>query len=293
MTLNKEILGQCEELMKKGSSSFHKAFAGLPSPRREAVHVIYAFCRMIDDSVDEQERSPYSIYELRRNFRGLETAEGHFIWPALRWLFAGFPMLTPEPFLLQMEGQIRDLSFTHYETMEQLESYCYLVAGTVGEMLLPVLRDDANEEAQAAGIALGIGMQLVNIIRDVGEDLGKGRRYVPLEVMLRHGYSQDDLEQGLVNEQFIEVLGTLKAEAILWFEKGLAHVETYPPESGMAVELAAAFYAGILESVAAAGYDVFRRRAYVSDEAKLQMFVRTAARYASRLGAVQSKAGVL
>ncbi|UQZ33903.1 hypothetical protein C2I18_10425 [Paenibacillus sp. PK3_47] len=290
--MNKEILGQCEELMKKGSSSFHKAFAGLPSPRREAVHVIYAFCRMIDDSVDEPERSPYSIYELRRHFNELETAGGHFIWPALRWLFAGFPQLDREPFLLQMEGQIRDLSFTHYDTMEQLESYCYLVAGTVGEMLLPVLRDDANEDARTAGIALGIGMQIVNIIRDVGEDLGKGRRYVPLQLMLRHGYSQSDLESGLVNGAFVGLLQELRAEALHWFEKGLAHVETYPPESGMAVELAAAFYAGILDSVAAAGYDVFRGRAYVSDEAKLQMFMRTAARYASRLEEGSSKAGV-
>jgi phytoene synthase len=290
--MNKEILGQCEELMKAGSSSFHKAFAGLPSPRREAVHVIYAFCRMIDDSVDEPERSPYTIYELRHHFQRLETADGHFIWPALRWLFAGFPQLTREPFLLQMEGQIRDLSFTHYETLEQLESYCYLVAGTVGEMLLPVLRDDADEEAQTAGIALGIGMQFVNIIRDVGEDHGKGRRYVPSELMRKYGYSQKDLERRLVNGKFIDVLEALRAEALGWFEKGLAHVETYPPESGMAVELAAAFYAGILDAVAAAGYDVFRTRAYVSDEAKLQMFMRTAARYASRLEGAQSKAGV-
>lgn len=291
--MNKEILKPCEELMKKGSSSFHKAFAGLPSPRREAVHVIYAFCRMIDDSVDEPERSPYTIYELRRHFNALETAEGHFIWPALRWLFASFPMLEREPFLLQMEGQIRDLSFTHYETLEQLEGYCYLVAGTVGEMLLPVLRDDANEEAQTAGIALGIGMQLVNIIRDVGEDLAKGRRYVPLELMQIHGYSQSDLECGLVNGAFVNVLEALRAQALVWFEQGLAHVETYPPESGMAVELAAAFYGGILDAVAAAGYDVFRNRAYVSDEAKLRMFMTTAARYASRLGGEKSKAGVV
>ncbi len=279
--MKEDVLQKCEEMIRIGSSSFYRAFDGLPSPRREAVHVIYAFCRIIDDSVDEPEKSPFTIHELRNQFQDLEQTDGHFIWPALRWLFRSFPQLGKEPFLLQMEGQLTDLSFTHYETMEQLETYCYLVAGTVGEMLLPVLREDGSEEAQAAGIALGIGMQFVNIIRDVGEDLGRGRRYLPLEVMKKHGYSQQELEKGVVNKPFIAVLQELKENALYWFEKGLENLDTYPPESGMAVELAAAFYAGILDAVAASDYDVFRSRAYVSDEAKLQMYRRTAARYAS------------
>lgn len=78
--MDERILQQCEELMKKGSTSFHKAFDVLPSPRREAVHVIYAFCRIIDDSVDEPEGAPYSIHELREHFMNLEQADGHFIW---------------------------------------------------------------------------------------------------------------------------------------------------------------------------------------------------------------------
>ncbi|NQX47129.1 phytoene/squalene synthase family protein [Paenibacillus tritici] len=278
--MNERILQQCEELMKRGSTSFHKAFDVLPSPRREAVHVIYAFCRIIDDSVDEPEHSPYSIHELRAHFRNLETAEGHFIWPALRWLFSSFPQLQREPFHLQMEGQLRDLSFTQYDTMEQLQDYCYLVAGTVGEMLLPVLRDDQSEAARTAGIALGIGMQLVNIIRDVGEDLRRGRRYVPLEVMGRHGYSQRELEDGEVNPRFIAVIQELKTEALGWFHQGLENVHTYPLESGLAIELAASFYAAILDAVEADGYDVFHKRSYVSDEAKLQLFQRTVVRYA-------------
>ncbi|MEO3943867.1 phytoene/squalene synthase family protein [Gorillibacterium sp. CAU 1737] len=274
------VLYKCEEMIRVGSSSFYRAFDGLPSPNKQAVHVIYAFCRLIDDSVDEPEKSPYSIHELRSLFLSLEQAEGHFIWPVLRWLFATFPHLKPEPFLAQMEGQLRDLSFTHYETMEQLEEYCYLVAGTVGEMLLPVLREDDTEEARIAGIALGKGMQIVNIIRDVGEDRERGRRYLPLELLARHGYSEQELEEGIVNDAFVAMLQELKQTALRWFREGLANVDTYPPASGMAVELAAAFYAAILDEVEAGGCDVFRRRAIVSDEAKLRMFQRTAVRYA-------------
>ncbi|MFC3747498.1 phytoene/squalene synthase family protein [Paenibacillus sp. GCM10012306] len=285
------VLQQCEEMIKQGSSSFYKAFAGLPSPRREAVHVIYAFCRLIDDSVDEPDKSPYSIHELREHFLHLEQAEGHFIWPAIRWLFRSFPQLKKEPFLLQMEGQLKDLVFTHYDTLEQLESYCYLVAGTVGEMLLPVLRDDGGDGVRASGIALGIGMQFVNIIRDVGEDLERRRRYIPLEVMERHRYSEKELAQGVVNDRFIAVLQELREVALGWFQRGLENIETYPPASGLAVELAAAYYAGILDSVAAGGYDVFRRRAYVSDESKMLIFQRTLARYALILGEQETAAG--
>ncbi|WP_405104893.1 phytoene/squalene synthase family protein [Paenibacillus sp. FSL K6-1217] len=284
--MDERILQQCEELMKRGSTSFHKAFDVLPSPRREAVHVIYAFCRIIDDSVDEPEDSPYSIHELREHFMNLEQADGHFIWPALRWLFSSFPQLQREPFFLQMEGQLRDLTFTAYDTMEQLKGYCYLVAGTVGEMLLPVLRDDQSEAARTAGIALGIGMQLVNIIRDVGEDLRRGRRYVPLEVMDRHGYTRQELENGEVNPQFTAVIQELRTEALDWFRQGLENVHTYPLESGLAIELAASFYAAILDAVEADGYDVFRKRSYVSDEAKLQLFQRTVVRYAGVRAAV-------
>lgn len=274
-----EILRKCEEMIQGRSSSFYMAFQGLPSPRREAVHVIYAFCRMIDDSVDEPGRSPYGIHELRTLFLNLERAEGHFIWPALRWLFAEFPGLEQEPFLLQMEGQTGDLTFTHYLTMTELRRYCYLVAGTVGEMLLPVLRKDGGAEAREAGIALGIGMQLVNIIRDVGEDLERGRRYVPLELMNKHGYTQQELEQGIVNSRFRAVLEELRTEALRSFRIGLGNIGSYPPESGMAVELAAAFYSAILDDVEAGGYDVFRRRAFVSDAAKLNMLRLVSQRY--------------
>ncbi|WP_151733700.1 phytoene/squalene synthase family protein ['Paenibacillus yunnanensis' Narsing Rao et al. 2020] len=277
--MDKQSLQQCEELMKRASSSFYRAFSVLPSPRREAVHVIYAFCRMIDDSVDEPQHSPYTIHELRKLFGDLDTADGHFIWPALRWLFSSFPQLGREPFLLQMEGQLRDLTFTHYETMDQLEQYCYLVAGTVGEMLLPVLREDTDGEAQSAGIALGIGMQLVNIIRDVGEDLERGRRYLPMELMVKHGYSQKELERHEVNEGFIQTIEDLARQARGWFDKGLANLDSYPPDSAIAVELAVHFYAAIIEAAASAGYNVFKRRVYVSDRAKLQMLRKTVARY--------------
>ncbi|RAW15787.1 MULTISPECIES: phytoene/squalene synthase family protein [Paenibacillus] len=277
--MNEAILNKCEELMQKGSSSFYQAFRGLPSPRREAVYVIYAFCRMIDDSVDEPEQSPYTIHDIRNLFNQLEEAEGHFIWPALRWLFISFPHLDKGPFFRQMDGQLTDLKVTHYTTMEELEQYCYLVAGTVGEMLLPVLRDDDGTDVAMNGIALGKGMQIVNIIRDVGEDRARARRYVPLELMEKHGYSEQDWANGVVDERFMAIIHELKAAALGWFRIGMDRLDTYPTESAFAIELAAAFYSTILHAVERNDYDVYTKRAFVSDELKLEMLGAIVKRY--------------
>ncbi|MCQ4088103.1 phytoene/squalene synthase family protein [Saccharibacillus sp. JS10] len=288
--MNEQIMQQCEEAMRRGSSSFYHAFRDLPEQRRNAVYVIYAFCRLIDDSVDEPETSPFTIHELRERFLDLDKAEGHFIFPALRWLFVQFPNLNPQPFLSQMDGQLLDLTLHRYETMEQLEHYCYLVAGTVGEMLLPVLRDDLHIEAAEAGIALGKGMQIVNIIRDVGEDLRRGRRYIPAELLRRHGYNEEELERGVIDERFVAMINELHDRATEWFNKGVSNLDTYPRRSGIAVGLAAAFYGAIFDQVRRNGYDVFTRRAIVPDEEKGVLLLNVLAAFGAVDGTADSAA---
>ncbi|GAA0361659.1 phytoene/squalene synthase family protein [Bacillus horti] len=264
-------LQSCERMIRKGSTSFHKAFAFLPSPKKEAVHVIYAFCRLIDDSVDEPEKSPFTIDELENGLRQLDQAQGHFIWPALRWLFDTFPV-SKTPFYRQMEGQRRDLILTHYETMEQLDEYCYLVAGTVGEMLMPVLHDQPNQQIIESGVSLGKAMQIVNIIRDVGEDLERGRRYLPLNLLRSFGYTEDMLEQKMVNHNLVQVIQYLEVLARQSFEEGLKDLDAYPASSAFSVELAARFYEAILLSVERNQYDVFTKRAYVNQAQKVKIY---------------------
>jgi len=269
-------------MIRTGSSSFYKAFSFLPSPKREAVHVIYAFCRMIDNAVDEPEHSPYTLQELEQRFIKLDQAAGHFIWPALRWLFDSYP-LTKEPFFRQMEGQRRDLSFTQYESMAQLEQYCYLVAGTVGEMLLPVLHDSPTEKVIESGICLCKAMQIVNIVRDIGEDRSRGRRYIPIELMMRHRYSEAAFERGEINDAFRSMIRELDSLARSWFEVGLRDIESYPEESAFSVELAASFYRAILDKVEGNHYEVYRRRAVVGPVAKLEIYLSVKAKHALQL----------
>jgi phytoene synthase len=266
-----ECLKQCEAMIAKGSLTFYSAFRSLPSPRRQAVYVIYAFCRMIDDAVDEPEQSPYTLGELKEQFDRYEQAGGHFIWPALRWLFQTFPALGKEPFFRQMEGQQTDLDVVQYETMEQLDRYCYLVAGTVGEMLLPVLHDDPDEKVTEAGIMLGKAMQIVNIVRDVGEDRRRGRRYIPKEWMDIAGYCDERLDSGIIDESFVRLIGAFDRLARDWFAQGLNGLETYPRESACCIEIAARYYEAILDEVKENGYDVFTKRAVVGGARKLAL----------------------
>ncbi|MET3682787.1 phytoene synthase [Alkalibacillus flavidus] len=273
MILSQDFADACEQMMKKDSSSFYHAFKHLPSPRKEAVFIIYSFCRMIDDAVDEPETSPYTLDELENKFTHLNDAEGHFIWPALRFLFHHFSV-TKDPFYTQFAGQRLDYEQTHYDTLEDLEEYCYRVAGSVGEMLLPVLHDAPSERVTEAGIALGKGMQIVNIIRDVGEDQQLNRRYLPRDILEKHGYTLEDFDNQVVNEAFVDAIEALITQADDWFEQGLDGLDTYPDESALAIRLAAMYYREIIEVVREQDYHVFHERAIVSADRKASLFLR-------------------
>lgn len=270
--LKKPYAKACEKAMKQHSASFYQAFRELPSPRKEAVFVIYTFCRMIDDSMDEPENSVYTLDELEWNFQHLSKAEGHFIWPSLRWLFDTFPNLEPAPFFTQIKGQRMDEKHTHYKTFEQLEEYCYHVAGSVGEMLLPVLHDYPSEKIVQAGIKLGKAMQIVNILRDVGEDLERGRRYIPLSILSAYNYSEEAFYAQKLSMSFRQVIDDLIDTANSWFEEGMEGLNTYPESSAFAITLASSYYAAIMDVIKENDYDVFHKRAYVTQSRKLALY---------------------
>ncbi|MFD2670373.1 phytoene/squalene synthase family protein [Marinicrinis sediminis] len=265
------IFEQCEQFIKRGSSTFHRAFSFLPETQKNAVYVIYAFCRLIDDAVDEPETSPFTLEQLERGLDHLQDTKGHFIWPALRWLFQTFPRAERAPFYRQMKGQRMDYVKTHYDTIEELEEYCYLVAGTVGEMLMPVLHQQPHQADIEAGIALGKAMQITNIIRDVGEDMARGRRYIPLQLMQEHGYTEADLQSKTINESFTATIESLMQLSNDWLAQGLSRLHTYPGQSAFCVELAARYYQAILDVVQDNRYDVFHKRAVVGKARKMLM----------------------
>lgn len=163
----------CEDVIRRNSHSFYRAFSLLPACKRQSVYALYAFCRLADDCVD-RDASAAKLEQvqddLARFFAG--TVVDAPLWRALDAVCSSFD-LDAQPFFDMLEGQRRDLSFRQPETMGDLEEYGYYVAGSVGLMLLPILHaaSPVDDGLRDSAVALGVAMQLTNILRDVGEDL--------------------------------------------------------------------------------------------------------------------------
>ena len=258
----------CEDVIRRNSHSFYRAFSLLPPHKRKSVYAVYAFCRAADDCVDvdaSRERLDGLQRDLERFCAGAVPRAP--LWRALDAVFSVFDM-DEEPFFDMLEGQRRDLAFRQPADMEELEDYGYYVAGSVGLMLLPLLRsgrpvDDALRED---AVALGVAMQLTNILRDVGEDRDAGRVYLPASVLEDAGCTRDDLAARRAGAAF----------RVAWERVARRSEELYRPmqrdivrldEDSRLPTLSSLFlYRGIMDQVRADGYSCLERRNVVSKE---------------------------
>ncbi|MBD7907416.1 phytoene/squalene synthase family protein [Sporosarcina gallistercoris] len=259
----------CEQIIKRHSKSFYYAFSRLPDEKAQAVYAIYAFCRTADDSVDENHGSISQLValdkltdELNRFARGQEI--DHPLWRALRIVFDTYKM-DLEPFYDQLKGQRMDISFSTPATLDDVETYSYYVAGSVGRMLLPIIASNAKRDCTDAAVSLGVAMQLTNILRDVGEDYReKGRIYLPTEELQRAGYRVDQLANGQITDDFVRVWEHLAKRAEILYEEFLSFIPEFDKDSQFAVLASAQVYRGILTSVRQNNYDCFARKNFVT-----------------------------
>lgn len=168
-----------------------------------------------------------------------------------------------------------DLYRNRYETFEELELYCYRVAGTVGLMSTAVMGiDDRNQSApwnrnqpslnpEPEAIALGIANQLTNILRDVGEDARRGRIYLPLEDLERFKYSEKDLFNGVIDDRWRALMQFQIQRAQTFFADAERGIRLLSPDARFPVWSALMLYRGILDVIQRNQYDVFEKRAYV------------------------------
>lgn len=258
----------CERVIKRNSPSFYRAFSQLPDEKRRSVYAIYAFCRLADDSVDREAN--------RAMLDGLQDELEQFLagctpdkplWRALDVVFGRFDM-EARPFFDMVEGQRRDLDFHQPRTMEELEEYSYYVAGSVGLMLLPLLHTSsrADESLRASGIALGVAMQLTNILRDVGEDLDTGRVYVPASVLEAVGCSRAHVRARRADEAFIAAWEAVAHRAEELYQPMQHSISALDEDSRLAVLSSLFLYRGILDQVRREGYGCFTHRAVVPAE---------------------------
>src|SRR5215207_10068544 len=191
---------QAEKITAEHSKSFHFASGLLPEEKRSAVRALYAFCRTVDDIVDESldsERDSQLDY-WRGMVENASFENNDLIAAAWADTLARYHI--PRHYALQLiDGVARDLSQSRYQTFDELATYCYGVASTVGLMSMYVVGFQTNEAIPYA-IKLGVALQMTNILRDVGEDYQNGRLYLPRQEMAFYGIREDDLAQGCLSD---------------------------------------------------------------------------------------------
>lgn len=268
----------CARIIAGKARSFHFATRFLPAERRRDVYALYAFCRTVDDIADLPEQGA-SVAAIRSQLDDWRRWLRAGAWPdddpvkyALAHAVRAYN-LPLYPLFELLDALYDDVAPRHLPDDAALERYCYGVAGTVGIVMAALL---GAREARALGPArdLGMAMQLTNVLRDVGEDLARGRIYLPAAGMACHGYRRGDLERGVVDARFVALMRAYIARARHYYAQGLAGLCYLPRDSRLPISLAAHTYAGILAKIEQAGCDVFARRLSTGRREKLLLAAR-------------------
>ncbi|MEI6046365.1 MAG: squalene/phytoene synthase family protein [Chloroflexota bacterium] len=266
----------CRQIIKHGSKGFYFSTLFLPLEQRRAMWAIYNFCRYTDDMVDRAQvntRAELDAHlsawetELRHSFEG-KVYTNRF--QMLAWQHTAHTFKIPlTPPLELIKGMRMDLTKSRYANYEALRLYCYRVASTVGLMAAEVI-GYSDPGALDYATELGIGMQLTNILRDIGEDAKIGRIYLPQDEMANFGYTEEELLGGVINERFIKLMQFQIARSRGCYKRALPGIEFLHKDSRLAITVAAEQYSRILDAIERNQYDVFNQRAYVTLTGKLK-----------------------
>ena len=257
----------------------------MPPAKRRAIWAIYVWCRRTDELMDSAEAQARPVAELADRLDAWEARTRALfageICDGLDLVMRDTMERYPQPlqaYLDMIEGQRMDLRLHRYPTFEDLELYCYRVAGTVGLMTQEVMGLDPaytsapwsdRPDTSHAAVALGIANQLTNILRDVGEDRSRGRIYLPQEDLERFDYSEAELLAGTVNENWRALMRFQLDRARMWFARSEAGVRWLAPDARWPVWASLRLYRGILDVIEEHHYDVFNKRAFVPRAGKL------------------------
>jgi phytoene synthase len=235
----------CEALTRERAGNFYYGIRLLPAPKRRAMCAVYAFARRIDDIGDGGDGTDLKLSLLAAARAELESENGSQMRVALRDAERRFalPRDALEDLIAGVEMDVRGELYT---TFDELVVYCRRVAGSIGRLCLAIF--GSTDPAAAAPLAedLGVAMQLTNILRDVREDLDRGRVYLPSED--RHLFGCDDLG-GASPEEFGRLVGFEAARTREWFDRGLGLLELVDARSASCVSAMTGIYRRILERI--------------------------------------------
>ncbi|MBA5875747.1 MAG: presqualene diphosphate synthase HpnD [Nitrospira sp. CR1.2] len=264
----------CTTLTKKSGSNFYYSFLFLPKARREAMYTVYAFCKEVDNAVDEPPAGSHPQDELARWRRELAAAyDGTPTVPVSISLAQHVRELSiPQAYFEELiKGVEMDLTITRYATFDQLSLYCYRVASVVGLICLHVF-GTTSPRAQDYAVNLGMAFQLTNILRDLGNDAECGRIYLPQEDLVRFGYRENDLLHRRYTPAFTELMTFEVGRAKEYYAKAARALDSLPRNERQALtvaEIMRGVYGRILQRIEDSGYRVLGDRVTLSSSHRL------------------------
>ena len=269
---------RCRGLNAAHGKTYYLATLLLPAHKRPYVHALYGFARYADEIVDNLDSTLTDVEKARWledwSATFLKGENDDEVLAAIhdtirRWQL---PMAHFEAFLDSMR---MDLEVTEYATFDHLMTYVYGSAAVIGLQMVPVLEPVKGLEAQAALYAqdLGVAFQLANFIRDVGEDLRRGRIYLPIEDLEHFGVTREHLEHGVVDGPVRRLLQYEIARTREIFRSAKPGTRLLHPTSRDCIETATRLYGGILDEVEKADYRVLDRKVAVPIGTRLRVAV--------------------
>jgi len=267
----------CQQKAAGSGSSFYYAFLFLPPARRRAITALYAFCREVDDAVDEATDAQLAHAKLawwRQEIAGLFAGNPqHPVTRALQPALAPFG-ITAERLNEIIDGMEMDLTQTRYLDFAGLERYCYRVAGVVGLLAAGIF---GYTDARTLDYAktLGTAFQLTNIIRDVGEDARKNRIYLPMEDLQKFNVTAADLLNARHGEAFVALMRFEVERAQSYYDKALAALPAADRRAQRPGLIMAAIYRALLAEIEREGFQVLRQRTSLTPLRKLWLAWKT------------------
>ena len=267
----------CQQKAASSGSSFYYSFLFLPPNRRRAITALYAFCREVDDVVDEcsdpqiaANKLAWWRQELDRLYAGQPQ---HPVTQALKAVLPEFSL--PQEQLLEIiDGMEMDLQQTRYLDFKALSLYCYRVASVVG-LLAAEIFGFTDRQTQKYAHDLGMAFQLTNIIRDVGEDARRGRVYLPLDELKRFDVPVADILGARYSENFRKLMEFQIERAEHYYAQAMAQLPAVDRKTQRPGLVMAAIYRTVLEEIKRDGCQVLSQRTSLTPLRKLWIAWRT------------------
>jgi phytoene synthase len=259
MTLE-DSYAHCRRVARTRARNFYYSFVLLSRPQRNAMCAVYAFMRYCDDLSDEPGANRASLEQWRA---ALDQAlagrcQAHPVLPAFFDTVTRY-RIPPGYFHQMIDGVESDLEPRRLDTFDQLYRYCYQVASTAGLTTIHILGFDSPQALPLAE-KCGIAFQLTNILRDLREDAGRGRLYLPAEDLARFHVTEEDIHAGLRTPEFIDLMDFETARARQYYQDSQPLLGLVHSNSRASLGALISIYSRLLDRIESSNYDVFARR---------------------------------